>query len=59
MDKPVDFAFLLMQDFTHLALSCSIEPLRLANLVSGRSLFRWTLVSEDGRSANCSNGPRP
>jgi transcriptional regulator GlxA family with amidase domain len=52
----VHFAFLLLPDFTHLALSCAIESLRLSNLVSGRRLFRWTLLSEDGRSATCSNG---
>jgi len=56
MTKPAQFVFFLMQDFTHLAFSCAIEPLRIANLVSGKELYRWTLASEDGRSATCSNG---
>jgi len=50
------FAFLLLQDFSHLAFSCAIEPLRIANLVSGRPLYRWSLLSPDGISAACSNG---
>lgn len=50
------FAFLLLPDFSHLAFSCAIEPLRIANLVSGRPLYRWSLLSPDGHSATCSNG---
>ncbi len=56
MNKPTHFTFLLLPEFTHIAFSCAIEPLRIANLVSGRDLYRWTLVSEDGASATCSNG---
>lgn len=50
------FAFLLLPDFSHIAFSCAVEPLRIANLVSGRPLYRWSLLSPDGRSATCSNG---
>lgn len=50
------FAFLLLRDFSHLAFSCAIEPLRIANLVSGRPLYRWSLISPGGHSATCSNG---
>lgn len=50
------FVFFLMQDFSHLAFSCALEPLRIANLVSGKPLYRWTLASENGASATCSNG---
>lgn len=45
---PQVFAFLLLEDFTHLAFSCALEPLRIANLVSGRELYRWSLVGEGG-----------
>ena len=47
--------FFLVEEFTHLAFSCAIEPLRLANLLSGRALYRWRLGSADGVSARCSN----
>lgn len=50
------FVFLLTDNFSHLAFSCSLEPLRIANLVSGKTLYRWSLASPDGVSATCSNG---
>lgn len=53
---PVRFVFLLLEDFTHLAFSCAIEPLRIANYVSGADLYRWHLISPDGKQAVCSNG---
>lgn len=56
MAIPQHFVFMLVQDFTHIAFSCAIEPLRIANLVSGDDLYRWSLVSQDGVSATCSNG---
>lgn len=31
---------------------------RLANLVSGKALFRWTVASEDGKSVMASDGCR-
>ncbi len=49
------FVFLLVDNFSHLAFSCAIEPLRIANRVSGRQLYHWTLASPGGVSAICSN----
>ena len=56
MTKTTHFAFFLLRDFSHLAFSCALEPLRIANLVSGQPLYRWTLLSEDGKTATSSNG---
>lgn len=56
MTETTHFTFFLLRDFTHIAFSCALEPLRIANLVSGKPLYRWTLASEDGKSATCSNG---
>lgn len=56
MTTTTHFAFLLLQDFSHLAFSCALEPLRIANLVSGKPLYRWSLIGADGASATCSNG---
>jgi transcriptional regulator GlxA family with amidase domain len=50
------FAFLLVEEFTHIAFSCAIEPLRIANLLSGKELYRWSFISEDGTTAVSSNG---
>lgn len=56
MTETQHFSFYLMPEFTHIAFSCALEPLRIANLVSGKPLYRWTLLSEDGQTAACSNG---
>lgn len=55
MTKTNHFVFLLLENFSHLAFSCALEPLRIANLVSGQTLYRWSLASPDGVSATCSN----
>jgi transcriptional regulator GlxA family with amidase domain len=55
-EAPEHIAFLLVEDFSHLAYACAAEPLRIANLVAGRPLYRWSLISEDGQSATCSAG---
>ncbi len=56
MSQATHFAFLLLPEFSHLAFSCALEPLRIANLVSGKELYRWSLVSADAATATCSNG---
>lgn len=56
MSKPQHFIFLLIEEFSHLALSCAVEPLRIANLVSGKELYKWSILSENGETATCSNG---
>ena len=55
MTQTAHFVFLLIENFSHLAFSCALEPLRIANLVSGKPLYRWSLASPDGISAACSN----
>ena len=56
METPEHFAFLLVDDLTHMAFGCAVDPLRIANLVSGKALYSWSLVSENGAPATCSNG---
>jgi transcriptional regulator GlxA family with amidase domain len=50
------FVFVLMADFTLLSFAGAIEALRIANRASGRALYTWSLVSEDGLPVTCSNG---
>ena len=50
------FVFLLLDRFTMMAFASALEPLRLANQVSGRKLYDWKLASEDGKDVTCSNG---
>ncbi len=56
MQRTQHFVFLLVQDFSHIAFSCAVEPLRIANLVSGKDLYSWAFASENGETATCSNG---
>ncbi|WP_137702092.1 GlxA family transcriptional regulator [Marimonas lutisalis] len=56
MTQTQHYAFALVEDFSHLAFSCAVEPLRIANLISGKALYRWSFLSEDGQGATSSNG---
>ena len=38
-----------------IAFAAAIEPLRIANRMSGKKLYDWKLASESGASAKCSN----
>lgn len=51
-----EFVFLLLDGFTHLALSSSIEVLRVANLLSNKTLYAWSLMKMGGGSQLSSNG---
>ncbi len=48
--------FLLIPAFSMIAFTSAIEPLRIANRLSGRSLYRWRLLSRDGTPVPASNG---
>lgn len=50
------FGFLLLPDFSLSAFSSAVEVLRLANHVSGQSLYEWTTISVDGAPVKASNG---
>lgn len=54
-DNPETFGFLLIPQFSMIAFAAAIEPLRLANHVSGKALYRWVLLSRDGGSERASN----
>lgn len=51
-----DYAFLLLPRFTLLAFSSALEPLRIANQLSQRPLYRWRLLSQDGLPVLSSSG---
>src|SRR5262245_14322803 len=53
---PQEMAFLLVPNFSMIAFTSAIEPLRLANRASGKELYRWHLFSADGKSVKASNG---
>lgn len=41
-----------------LALASAVDPLRLANRMSGREIYSWMFVTETGNAVSCSNGAR-
>ncbi|MCB2135920.1 MAG: GlxA family transcriptional regulator [Rhodobacteraceae bacterium] len=53
---PRDFYFLLLPRLTMLAFSSAVEPLRVANQVTNKELYRWFVMTEDGKPVQCSNG---
>ena len=53
---PQHIAFLLVPNFSMIAFTSAVEPLRLANRASGKELYRWHLFSTDGKPVAASNG---
>ena len=50
--------FLLVEGFSAMAFFSAVEPLRVANRLAGRALFRWRLFSPDGLPVAASSGMR-
>ncbi|NDV99220.1 GlxA family transcriptional regulator [Salipiger sp. PrR002] len=57
LQKPRRFTFVLLEQFTLLSFSAAIEALRIANRMSGQTLYEWTLAGADGDTVRCSAGP--
>lgn len=53
---PEPVGFLLLPRFSMMAFFSAVEPLRIANRISGRPLFDWTLFGIDGEPVTASNG---
>jgi transcriptional regulator GlxA family with amidase domain len=52
----IKFAFLTLPRYSMIALSNAVEPLRMANIVTGEPVYDWSIVSLDGEPARASNG---
>lgn len=52
----IEIGFLLLEGFSNLVLANAVEPLRAANQLSGRALFRRSLLTLDGAPAVASSG---
>lgn len=55
-DSKASFAFVLQPEFPLTALILACDSLRIANQNSGRDLFDWRVLSEDGAEVRASNG---
>lgn len=55
-ETPVDVDLLVLPDINLILLSAVIEPMRGANRIAGRILYRWRLFSPDGRPIMTTSG---
>jgi transcriptional regulator GlxA family with amidase domain len=54
--SPQTVGFLLVPGFALMSYAAAIEPLRAANLLSGRELYRWWHAAPGGKPVLASNG---
>jgi AraC family carnitine catabolism transcriptional activator len=56
MDEATEtFGFLLIPKFSMMAFVSALEPLRVANRLAQRTLYRWEILSQDGAPVAASN----
>ena len=54
--SPRRFVFVLMDNFTLLSFSSALDALRIANRMSGKTLYEWTFLGENEGVVSCSAG---
>jgi len=54
-DGVITFSFFLLPEYAMISLMSAIEPLRIANRLAGKTLFRWQCFSEAGKAVLASN----
>ena len=54
--SPRRFVFVLMENFTLLSFSSALDALRIANRMSGKTLYEWTFIGENEGVVSCSAG---
>ncbi len=54
--EPLRVAVLVFSGCSIMCVASTIDPLRAANRIAGRTIFDWTLVSPDGRPAITTSG---
>ena len=54
----IKVGFLMVSNFSMIAFSAAIEPLRVANRMSGETLFEWVIASPTDEPISASNGVR-
>ncbi|MBM7455868.1 transcriptional regulator GlxA family with amidase domain [Oceanisphaera litoralis] len=55
MSQTQRVGFLLIDNFTMISLASAIEPLRMANQLSGQPLYEWVMLSETGSPVRASD----
>ena len=54
--RPREIVFALVPDYSFIAFSSAVEPLRMANRMRGEQLYRWRIVSVGGAPVTSSSG---
>ncbi|QIE42588.1 GlxA family transcriptional regulator [Meridianimarinicoccus aquatilis] len=54
--RPIRFVFVLLPRFSLLAFSAAVEALRVANRMSDRAIYEWTIIGDSGEEAVSSSG---
>ncbi len=54
--QPQTIGFLLLDSFTLISLASAVEPLRMANQLAGRELYRWYTLTLEGAPVRASDG---
>ena len=55
-EATIRIGFYLVPQFSMLAFTSALEPLRMANQLSGFTRYEWSYISSLGESVECSNG---
>src|SRR5579871_4007776 len=55
-ERPQRIAFILVPNFSMIAFTSAVEPLRLANRTAGKDLYSWRIFSGEGKPVAASNG---
>jgi transcriptional regulator GlxA family with amidase domain len=50
------FGFLTLPDYSMIALTSAVEPLRMANRICAQRIYEWSIVTLDGTPVAASNG---
>jgi transcriptional regulator GlxA family with amidase domain len=53
---PTGFGFLLINDVTLISMASAIEPLRMANRICRKNIYKWKTISETGDPVSASDG---
>lgn len=54
--RPEQFGFFLMPGFSIISFAATIDPLRLANQLSGQTLYEWHFYGPGDQTVTCSTG---
>ncbi|GHG97348.1 GlxA family transcriptional regulator [Pseudodonghicola xiamenensis] len=55
-EVPLDTVILLPQETNTLSFAATVDPMRAANRLAGRPLFRWRFATPDGQPAGLTSG---